>query len=38
VEQLLAFVRVAREAGVREVYLQRLVFFERDAIGLARPG
>jgi MoaA/NifB/PqqE/SkfB family radical SAM enzyme len=37
VEQLPAFVRVAHEAGVREVYLQRLVFFERDAIGLARP-
>jgi MoaA/NifB/PqqE/SkfB family radical SAM enzyme len=37
VEQLPAFVRVAHEAGVREVYLQRLVFFDRDAIGLARP-
>jgi MoaA/NifB/PqqE/SkfB family radical SAM enzyme len=31
------FVRVAAEIGVREVYLQRLVFFEGDAIGLARP-
>ena len=32
-----AFVRLAAEIGVREVYLQRLVFFDRDAIGLARP-
>lgn len=31
------FVRVAAEAGVGEVYLQRLVFFDTDAIGLARP-
>jgi hypothetical protein len=30
-------VRVAAEIGVREVYLQRLVFFDNDAIGLARP-
>jgi len=37
VEQLPEFVRVAAEAGVKEVYLQRLVFFERDAIGLATP-
>ena len=37
VEQLPAFVRVAHAAGVREVYLQRLVFFEQDSIGLARP-
>lgn len=37
VEQLPAFVRVAHSAGVKEVYLQRLVFFESDAIGLARP-
>ncbi|HEV7267991.1 MAG TPA: radical SAM protein [Falsiroseomonas sp.] len=37
VEQLPAFVRVAHEAGVKEVYLQRLVFFEQQAIGLARP-
>ena len=36
-EQLPAFVRVAHEIGVREVYLQRLVFFEENAIGLARP-
>ncbi|MBX9927061.1 MAG: SPASM domain-containing protein, partial [Hyphomicrobiaceae bacterium] len=35
-EQLPAFVRVAHEIGVREVYLQRLVFFEEDAIGKAR--
>ncbi|MBV9076879.1 MAG: SPASM domain-containing protein, partial [Methylobacteriaceae bacterium] len=32
-----AFVQVAAEIGVKEVYLQRLVFFEEDAIGLARP-
>ncbi len=37
VEQLPAFVRVAHASGVKEVYLQRLVFFERDAIGHARP-
>ena len=37
VEQLPAFVRVAHESGVKEVYLQRLVFFENDAIGHARP-
>jgi hypothetical protein len=32
-----AFVRVAAEIGVKEVYLQRLVFFDRDTVGLARP-
>jgi radical SAM protein with 4Fe4S-binding SPASM domain len=32
-----AFVRVAAETGVKEVYLQRLVFFENDSIGMARP-
>ena len=37
VEQLPDFVRVAAEAGVKEVYLQRLVFFEENAIGKARP-
>jgi radical SAM protein with 4Fe4S-binding SPASM domain len=37
VEQLPEFVRVAAEAGVREIYLQRLVFFEENAIGKARP-
>jgi len=30
-------VKVAAEIGVKEVYLQRLVFFEDDAIGHARP-
>ena len=35
--QLPAFVGIAHEIGVREVYLQRLVFFEDDAIGKARP-
>lgn len=37
VAQLPGFVRVAHQAGVREVYLQRLVYFEHEAIGLARP-
>jgi MoaA/NifB/PqqE/SkfB family radical SAM enzyme len=37
VEELPAFVKVAAEIGLKEVYLQRLVFFENDAIGLARP-
>jgi MoaA/NifB/PqqE/SkfB family radical SAM enzyme len=37
VAELPAFVKVAAEIGVKEVYLQRLVFFESDAIGLARP-
>ena len=35
--ELPEFVRVAAEIGVKEVYLQRLVFFEHDAIGHARP-
>jgi MoaA/NifB/PqqE/SkfB family radical SAM enzyme len=35
--ELPAFVKVAAEIGVREVYLQRLVFFEDDSIGHARP-
>jgi radical SAM protein with 4Fe4S-binding SPASM domain len=37
IEQLPDFVRVAAETGVTEVYLQRLVFFEENAIGKARP-
>jgi len=37
VADLPAFVRVAAEIGVKEVYLQRLVFFGDDAIGMARP-
>jgi MoaA/NifB/PqqE/SkfB family radical SAM enzyme len=37
IEELPDFVRVAAETGVKEVYLQRLVFFEKDAIGKARP-
>jgi MoaA/NifB/PqqE/SkfB family radical SAM enzyme len=37
IAELPAFVRLAAEIGVREVYLQRLVFFDKDAIGLARP-
>src|SRR5271169_6001774 len=37
VEQLPDFVRVAADTGVKEVYLQRLVFFGENAIGKARP-
>ena len=35
--ELPEFVRVAADIGVKEVYLQRLVFFDDEAIGLARP-
>jgi MoaA/NifB/PqqE/SkfB family radical SAM enzyme len=38
IAQLPEFVRIAHDIGVREVYLQRLVYFNEDAIGLARPG
>ncbi len=37
IEQLPDFVRVAADTGVREVYLQRLVFYTENAIGKARP-
>jgi radical SAM protein with 4Fe4S-binding SPASM domain len=37
VAQLPDFVRLAHDIGVGEVYLQRLVYFDKDAIGLARP-
>jgi MoaA/NifB/PqqE/SkfB family radical SAM enzyme len=37
IAELPAFVQLAAEIGVREVYLQRLVFFANDPIGLARP-
>jgi MoaA/NifB/PqqE/SkfB family radical SAM enzyme len=37
VEQLPAFVKLAAEIGVKEIYLQRLVFFAQSAIGKARP-
>jgi MoaA/NifB/PqqE/SkfB family radical SAM enzyme len=36
VRELPAFVRVAAEIGIREVYLQRLVYFDRETIGMAR--
>ncbi|HZV20943.1 MAG TPA: radical SAM protein, partial [Hyphomicrobiales bacterium] len=36
-EQLPAFIRLAHGMGVNEVHLQRLVYFERNPIGLARP-
>ena len=37
IAQLADFVRVAHTAGIKEVYLQRLVFFDAAAIGMARP-
>lgn len=37
VEELPAFVKVAAEIGVKEVYLQRLVFFDESSIGKASP-
>src|SRR5438132_2666283 len=37
IAELPAFVKVAADIGVKEVYLQRLVFFEKDAVGHARP-
>ena len=37
IRELPAFVRIAADLGVREVYLQRLVFFDQAAIGIARP-
>src|SRR5499426_2805820 len=37
ITELPAFIRVAADVGVKEVYLQRLVFFDENAIGLARP-
>jgi MoaA/NifB/PqqE/SkfB family radical SAM enzyme len=37
IAELPAFVRVAAGIGVKEVYLQRLVYFETNSIGNARP-
>jgi MoaA/NifB/PqqE/SkfB family radical SAM enzyme len=37
IEELPDFVSVAAETGVKEVHLQRLVFFTDNAIGKARP-
>ena len=37
IEELPDFVRVAAGTGVKEVHLQRLVFFNDNAVGLARP-
>jgi radical SAM protein with 4Fe4S-binding SPASM domain len=37
IAQLPDFVGIAHSIGVGEVYLQRLVFFDKDAIGMARP-
>lgn len=36
VEELPAFVALAAEMGVKEVYLQRLVYFDHSAIGMAQ--
>ena len=36
-EQLPAFIRLAHTMGVTEVHLQRLVYFENNQFGLARP-
>ena len=36
IAELPAFVEVAHSIGVREVHLQRLVYFDKDPIGLAR--
>jgi MoaA/NifB/PqqE/SkfB family radical SAM enzyme len=37
IAQLPAFVRIAHDIGVKEVYLQRLVFCEDAPFGMARP-
>jgi MoaA/NifB/PqqE/SkfB family radical SAM enzyme len=37
IEELPQFVQVAADIGVKEVYLQRLVFFAENAVGHARP-
>jgi MoaA/NifB/PqqE/SkfB family radical SAM enzyme len=37
VEELPAFVKLAAELGVQEVYLQRLVFFDQSTMGKAQP-
>ncbi|HEY1598950.1 MAG TPA: radical SAM protein [Pirellulales bacterium] len=37
IAELPAFVQVAADLGVKEIYLQRLVYFDRAAVGYARP-
>jgi radical SAM protein with 4Fe4S-binding SPASM domain len=37
IAELPAFVKVAADLGVKEIYLQRLVFFDRATVGFARP-
>jgi radical SAM protein with 4Fe4S-binding SPASM domain len=37
IAELPAFVEMAADIGIREVYLQRLVYFEHEAVGHARP-
>src|ERR1700691_1649192 len=36
-EELADFVPLAAQTGIKEVHLQRLVFFKENSIGLARP-
>jgi MoaA/NifB/PqqE/SkfB family radical SAM enzyme len=37
IKELPDFVRVAASVGIKEVYLQRLVYFDERAVGMARP-
>ena len=37
IRELPDFVSLSADIGIREVYLQRLVYFDRDEVGLARP-
>lgn len=37
IAELPSFVEVAAGIGIKEIYLQRLVFFEDNAVGKARP-
>jgi len=37
INELPDFVRVAASVGIKEVYLQRLVYFDEQAMGMAQP-
>lgn len=37
IAELPEFVKVSADIGVKEVYLQRMVFFDENAVGKARP-
>ncbi len=37
IADLPAFVKVAADLGIKEIYLQRLVYFDRATVGFARP-